>query len=156
MNDPLYRWFLRRLRRPDLAEEYTQEVYARMLAIPKDTVIENYPAYVKTVARNLLYERSLREGRTKFEQDVDDPAIQEQLSEFFDYGEDIDKEMYKKLLHEALRELSPKCQAAVAMHFWRGMTYEEIAPHLEISVHMVKKYICQALAHLRTRMGGLA
>ena len=153
--DGLYRYLLSRVRRPDVAEDLWQEAQARMLRVPKDRLIENPEGYLFTIARNLLRERGLEGRRQQLERDVDDPAIQDEISEAPEYGEEIDRQVYKERLHRALRELPPKCQAAVLMHYWKNMTYEEIAPQLGISPHMVKKYVSKALAHCRTRMGGL-
>ena len=153
MNDPLYRFLLRRVRRADVAEELWQEAHARLLRAQKERPIEDPHAYVMTVAKNLMQERGIRDRKRQLDRDVDDPAVQEETSLSPEYGDEIDQAQYKEHLHRALRELPAKCQAAVLMHYWKGMTYEEIAPELGISVHMVKKYITKALAHCRLRMG---
>jgi len=43
----------------------------------------------------------------------------------------------------------------VLMRHWHGLSYQEIAQKLDISVHMVKKYLVHALAHCRRRMSSL-
>jgi DNA-directed RNA polymerase specialized sigma24 family protein len=40
----------------------------------------------------------------------------------------------------------------VALRFWQGQSYDEIAQRLDISANMVKKYLSQALVHCRRRM----
>ena len=70
-------------------------------------------------------------------------------------GGHLDAERRIKRLREVLGQLSPKCQAAVVLQYWQGLSYQEIAEQLEISTHMVKKYLSQALTHCRRRMGRL-
>jgi DNA-directed RNA polymerase specialized sigma24 family protein len=41
------------------------------------------------------------------------------------------------------------------MKYQHGLKYDEIARQLDISPHMVQKYLGIALAHCRRRMAGL-
>jgi RNA polymerase sigma-70 factor (ECF subfamily) len=66
--------------------------------------------------------------------------------------EQIDREQRARRLREVLRQLTPKCRAAVVLRYWHGMTHVEIAVQLGISTHMVKKYLSRALAHCRRRV----
>jgi RNA polymerase sigma factor (sigma-70 family) len=54
-----------------------------------------------------------------------------------------------------LRQLRPKCRAAVELRFTHELSYREIALHLGISPQMAKKYVAQALGHCRRRMARL-
>lgn len=46
-------------------------------------------------------------------------------------------------------QLSPTHQAVLLLHKRDGMSREEVATALNLSVHTVKKYVCQALAQVR-------
>ena len=59
-------------------------------------------------------------------------------------------------LREVLGQLSPKCQAAVILQYWHGLSYAEIGERLGVSSNMVKKYLGQALLHCRRRMQSLS
>src|SRR5579862_2742572 len=96
--DALYRYLLSRVRRPDVAEDLWQEAHARMLRVPKDRLIENPQGYLFTIAKNLLRERGIEVHRHQCERDVEDPTIQEEMAEAPEYGEQIDKELYKERL----------------------------------------------------------
>lgn len=146
---------LRRVRRPSVAEELAQEVFVRMLRGPDIDTIMNPEAYLFTVADNLAREHARREIREGDIFDVDDPLVQEQLAELPGFAGQRDTEQRIKRLHEVLQQLSAKCQAAVVMRYWHGMSYEEIAQRLGVSTNMVKKYLSQALARCRLRMGRL-
>jgi RNA polymerase sigma-70 factor (ECF subfamily) len=111
-------------------------------------------AYLYTVASNLVREQgsaSSKQGGV----DIDDPLVQLQLAELPAFGTEIDNERSVARLREVLRQLPPKCHAAVVLQYWHGLSYEEIAQRLGISTHMVKKYLSQALVHCRRRMARL-
>lgn len=148
-------YFQRRVRHRLDAAELAQEVYVRMLRISDTDAIQNPEAYLYTVASNLAKEHRLLERRRATEVDVDDAAQQELLAELPGVIGQIDTEQRVRRLREVLRQLPVKCRAAVALRYWQGMTYEEIAAQLGVSTNMVKKYLGQALAHCRRRMGRL-
>ena len=148
-------FLLRRVRRPSVAEELAQEVFLRMLRGPDLDTIMNPEAYLYTVAANLAKEHARHEIRGGQVFDVDDPMVQEQLSELPGFAHQLDTEQRVRRLHEVLQQLPAKCQAAVVMQHWHGMSYEEIAQRLGVSTNMVKKYLSQALVHCRRRMARL-
>jgi RNA polymerase sigma-70 factor (ECF subfamily) len=117
--------------------------------------IRNIEAYLFTVAANLAREQALVQSRNRSLRDADDPVVQEQLAAAPNVEGQLDAEVRMRRLRAVLHELTPKCQAVVAMHYQHGMTYEQIGAQLEISAHMVKKYVTYALAHCRRRMAGL-
>jgi RNA polymerase sigma-70 factor (ECF subfamily) len=141
-------------RRPDAAE-LAQEVYLRMLRVPDITAVRNPEAYLYAIASNLAKEHSQRAPRESKVLDIDDPTVQEQLAELPAFGGELDRERRVDRLREVLTQLSPKCQAAVVLQYWHGLSYEEIAVRLGVSTNMVKKYLSQALVHCRRRMARL-
>jgi RNA polymerase sigma factor (sigma-70 family) len=145
-------FFGKRLRRQPEVAELVQEVYLRMLRVRDIDLIQNPEAYLYTVASNLAKEHAMQARGFQQPLELEDPSVQAQLAELPTFGHDIDTAVRVKRLREVLRQLSPKCQAAVVMHYWHDMTYEAIADRLEISAHMVKKYLSQALMHCRRRM----
>jgi RNA polymerase sigma factor (sigma-70 family) len=146
-------FFYQRVRRRPDAAELAQEVYVRMLRISDIDAIRNPEAYLYTVASNLAKEHRVLEQRGANTIDVEDAA--ELLAAPTLVSGEIDTERRIKRLREVLRQLPPKCQAAVALHYWHGMSYQEVAPQLGVSTHMVKKYLSQALTHCRRRMARL-
>jgi len=146
--------FRRRLGSNVDTDDLIQEVYVRMLGANLDGV-RNVDAYLFAVAANLWKEQALLQNRNRTLRDVDDPAVQDQLAATSNIEGDLDAEARIQRLNRALRELTPKCQAVVAMHYRHRMNYEQIGAQLEISPHMVKKHIVYALAHCRRRMSGL-
>jgi RNA polymerase sigma-70 factor (ECF subfamily) len=145
------RAFLRRrvALQPD-TEELFQEVFFRMLRIPDERVIQNPERYLFVVARNLVHE--YRANGRHHMVDIDDPQVEQQAAELPSFGNEVDNEQRVRRLGEVLQQLSPKCQAVVALRFWQSQSYDEIAQRLDISTNMVKKYLSQALVHCRRRM----
>jgi RNA polymerase sigma-70 factor (ECF subfamily) len=148
-------FFYRRVRRRPDAAELAQEVYLRMLRVTDTEAIRNPEAYLYTVASNLAREHRVLERREASTGELDEAGSRELLAELPGVSDGIDVEQRAKRLREVLRQLPPKCQAAVALQYWHGMSYAEIATRLGISTHMVKKYLSQALAHCRRRMARL-
>jgi RNA polymerase sigma factor (sigma-70 family) len=151
----LQAFFFRRVRKHPDAAELAQEVYVRMLRVADMESIRNPEAYLYTVASNLAKEHARHERRDGDVVDVDDPLIQEQLAELPSYAGQLDAQERIKRLREVLHQLSPKCQAAVVLQYWHGLSYEEIGQRLGVSTNMVKKYLSQALVHCRRRMSRL-
>lgn len=152
---PLQAFLYRRVRRHPDAAELAQEVYLRMLRVPDMDAIRNPEAYLYTVASNLAKEHGREQRRSAAMLDVDDEWVQEQLAQLPPFAAQLDGQQRSKRLREVLAQLPPKCQAAVILQYWHGLSYEEIAARLGISTHMVKKYLSQALTHCRRRMARL-
>ncbi len=150
--DALQAFFYRNIRTKPDAADLAQEVYLRMLRVPDMTTVRNPEAYLYAVAGNLAKEHAHRAPRDSRVLDIDDPLVQEQLADLPAFGGQLDREQRIKRLREVLRQLSPKCQAVVALQYWHGLSYEEIALRLGVSTNMVKKYLSQALTHCRRRM----
>jgi RNA polymerase sigma-70 factor (ECF subfamily) len=151
----LQAFLFRRVRKHPDAAELAQEVYVRMLRVPDMESVRNPEAYLYTVASNLAKEHARQQRRDGDVVDVDDPLVQEQLAELPSYAGQLDAQERIKRLREVLHQLSPKCQAAVALQYWHGLSYDEIGQRLGVSTNMVKKYLSQALVHCRRRMSRL-
>jgi RNA polymerase sigma factor (sigma-70 family) len=53
-------------------------------------------------------------------------------------------------LERALAQLPPTHAAVLLAHKHRGLSYEEVAVELGLSIHTVEKYVTQAKARIRT------
>src|SRR5690606_30259727 len=115
-------------------------------------MIRNPEGYLYAVASNLVKERAVLERRQAADRDIADPELAVLLAETPSFDEVVDAEIRIARLREVLMQLTPKCRAAVVMHYRYDMSYQEIADQLGISTNMVKKYLTQALALCRNRM----
>jgi RNA polymerase sigma factor (sigma-70 family) len=148
-------FFRRRIRSRAAAADLAQEVYLRLLRVNDTDAIRNPEGYLYTVASNLVREHAVLEKRYGAESEFDEPSLQYALGQPPELDEFLDTQVRTQRLAEVLSQLPPKCQAAVLMKYAQGLSYEEIAARLEVSTHMVQKYLGQALAHCRKRMARL-
>jgi len=152
---PLFAFIRGNMRNPHDAEDVYQEVLARMLGIAGTGEIKNLQGYMFTVARNLLIERTSEERRLRGSADIDDPAIQDRLVDTPDPGALVDFERRITRLREVLRNLPLRWLTAVVMCHMHGMSYQEAATRLGVSVNSIKKYLKKALARCRCEMAEL-
>jgi RNA polymerase sigma-70 factor (ECF subfamily) len=151
----LQSFFYRRIRTKSDAPDLAQEVYVRMLRVSDTDAIRNPELYLYTVASNLVKEHAVLERRQTSSVNLDEANIQQQLGELPTLDGQLDVTQRVARLRTVLAQLSPKCRAAVVLQYRHGLTYQEIGDRLNVSPHMVKKYLAQALAHCRRRMARL-
>jgi RNA polymerase sigma factor (sigma-70 family) len=148
----LQAFFRRRIRSKADAPDLAQEVYLRMLRINDQNAIRNPVLYLYTVANNLVKEHAVLDRRQASSIDIDEVATHEQLETLPGFDGDFDAAQRVARLRVVLRQLRPKCQAAVVLRFTQGLSYREVAIRLGVSPQMAKKYVAQALSHCRRRM----
>jgi RNA polymerase sigma-70 factor (ECF subfamily) len=69
------------------------------------------------------------------------------------HEEQARKFMLKEFLYKSIRQLPPKCQEIFVLNKVNGLTYNEIAKDLDISVKTVENQIGKAYRKLRDIMG---
>jgi RNA polymerase sigma-70 factor (ECF subfamily) len=69
-----------------------------------------------------------------------------------DCDTDYDDRRREEQVKHAIESLPAGCRAALLLSARHGMTYREIAAHLEVSERMVKRYIVKAYARLREQL----
>jgi RNA polymerase sigma factor (sigma-70 family) len=152
----LQSFFLRRIRSKADAADLAQEVYVRMLRIRDLEAIRSPVSYLYTVANNLVKEHAVLDQRQASGVDIDEAPAHVQLETLPAFDGDLDATQRVARLGVVLKQLRPKCRAAVELRFTHGLSYREIAMHLGVSPQMAKKYVAQALGHCRRRMARLS
>ncbi|HUA24858.1 MAG TPA: sigma-70 family RNA polymerase sigma factor [Steroidobacteraceae bacterium] len=151
----LQTFFLRRIRAKADASDLAQEVYVRMLRISDQQAIRNPVHYLYTVANNLMKEHAVLDRRRASGIDIDEAPAHAQLETLPEFDGDLDTTQRLARLGVVLKQLRPKCRAAVELRFTHGLPFREIAMHLGVSPRMAKKYVAQGLSHCRRRMAAL-
>lgn len=81
-----------------------------------------------------------------------DEELHQLVADFADPADLLAEDDRLHDLRQVLATLSPKCQAVLLMHRRDGMTYQEIAAQMQLSVAMVKKYMARGLAACQKQM----
>jgi RNA polymerase sigma-70 factor (ECF subfamily) len=148
----LQAFFYRRIRTKSDAPDLAQEVYVRMLRVSDIQAIRDPERYLYTVASNLVKEYAVLDRWQARGVNLDEASIQKRPGELPTLEAQVDVTQRVERLRTVLAQLSPKCRAAVILQYRHGLTYQEIGERLDVSTHMVKKYLAQGLAHCRRRM----
>jgi RNA polymerase sigma-70 factor (ECF subfamily) len=136
----IYQYARRILNRDMEAEDILQETFIKFLNIlEKETVIENVPAYLLRIARNL----SLRSGSKR---QVTVPI--EDYHAIFEEAP-MEAEETSKILQMSL-ELLPKDQReALVLQVYGGLSYLEIADVMGVPMTTVRNWIVRAKDKMR-------
>lgn len=146
---PLLRYFERRVRTPEDAEELTQEVFVRLLRRPEIETIENVEGFVFITAANLLKDHYRAQARRRDTHSIHGLDF---VSPGKNPAEQAEGRSEIGVLLGAIQALPPKCRAVFVMHRFDGVPHTEIARRLAITVSMVEKHIAAAMKHLRKKL----
>jgi RNA polymerase sigma factor (sigma-70 family) len=64
----------------------------------------------------------------------------------------VDREQCRQRLADIIHRLTPRRRALLVLHYRDELGYRAINERMQISTHMVKKYIVEALAACRLGM----
>ena len=123
-----------------------------MLRIQDPEAIRAPVLYLFTVANNLVKEQGVLDRRRATDVDIEAVATPEQLGVLPNFEGERDAAQRSARLQAVLKQLGPKCQAAVILRFTHELSYREVAGRLGVSPQMARKYVVQALSHCRRRM----
>lgn len=136
----------RRLRGREESEDIRQEIYLRMLRFTDAELVREPRAYLYRVARNVLHDKRVLAERERgtFACDgnggVADGVTEDQTIQI-DNARDLECILSK--LPRLYRDM-------LLLRTANGLSYDEIAKELNISVHTVKKYLHTALVQCRS------
>lgn len=148
----LRRFLLLRVRNAADVPDMLQEVYLRMLRVPNVESIRSPEAYLFTVAHHVVQQHSLRQSAAPPSVELSEMLNSARAVPDVDPVLDLDAQQCLEQLQAELDRLSPKLRATFLLHRRDGLSLEEIAERLGISVPMVKKNLMQALVQLRQRL----
>jgi len=143
----LIRFFRRRLRSRDEAEDLAHDTLTQFLRASPATQIQKPGGYLKRIAVNLLINRSKRAETHITDYSVaiaeapDDPSTIDQHRDLV--GRE-DLEHYTKVL----QQLHPRTLEIFLLSRVDGYTYKEIAAQLGITLRSVKRRMLEAIAFI--------
>lgn len=152
----LRRYLASRLKSPSAdVPDLMQEIYLRLLRMPRHETIRSPQAYLFTVAHHVLHEHRLSQSAVPEAVEISDvlaeiesPAAQDPLAQ-------LEARQQLEALDKSLQEVSPRAYATFVLHRRYGFSLDEIAKHFGVSRPMVKKYLAKAVVHCRQRFEGV-
>jgi RNA polymerase sigma-70 factor (ECF subfamily) len=141
----VYRWIVRIVRHPDIAEELAVETFWRIYrAHARFNPSRSFGAWARRIATNVALDHL---GSAKLEvalpknvgTPLNDPAIQSEL---------------RHRIERAFRQLPPDLQVAATLALIEEEPYEEIAEALAIPLGTVKSRVFRAVRLLRKKLRG--
>jgi RNA polymerase sigma factor (sigma-70 family) len=143
----LIRFFSRRLRNVEDAQDLAHEAVLRFIRITPSTSISTQQNYLRRIATNLLRDR-YKSGAERFAHES------VPLIEGLDFATDFDQHRVlsgrEELLEweQILSRLKPKTLEIFLLSRIDGLTYSEIAAQVGMTVWNVKKHMSRAIAHV--------
>jgi RNA polymerase sigma factor (sigma-70 family) len=145
----LYRYVLRRLRRPADAADLTQEIFERFLRGEGSGKVHNPQAYLFGIAAHVVADRRLAESRdtVAYNSEVCDALAETESATTADLAEEVG---LQQELKAALACLPDSHRAAFLLTKWQGLSNQEAAQRLGLTEGSVMVYVCEARAKLKT------
>lgn len=134
-----------RLRRPEDIEDLAQEVYLRLLRVPKPDLVRHPQSYLYRVALNVA-----EEWRHRAQQSLEHGSDALEALEASDGPEDDAMQAERDTsVRYALDRLPQNARVALVLHTHKGLTYEQIANHMNVSRRAVKRYVANGYVAMR-------
>ncbi|MDF1696647.1 MAG: RNA polymerase sigma-70 factor [Saprospiraceae bacterium] len=135
-----------------MAQDVVQDVFTKIWAKRNELSINSSPkSYLFQAVKHRAYE-ILRKRQN--ESKVDIGMVESSYNAQNEIEEQANKFMLKEHLYKSIRQLPPKCQEIFVMNKVNGLTYNEIADDLGLSVKTVENQIGKAYRKLRILMAG--
>ncbi len=154
--DRVYGMTLRVLRDPGYSEEATQETFLAVWrnADTYDPRSGSALSWILTLAHRRAVDRVRSESaatRRTVAYGIADTA-----REVDDVSESVERREIARLIHTGLESLTPIQRQAIELAYFHGLTYREVAEHLDVALPTVKSRIRDGLIRLRQTLPGLA
>jgi RNA polymerase sigma-70 factor (ECF subfamily) len=129
----------------DIVQNIIINLWERRKALPN---IKSFKSYLY----KSVYNEFLNQIRTSSRMMVFEKEYFEALKDFTDDQDESKTEQQIALLHNEISKLSPKCKETFLLCKREGLTYIEIADHLNISIKTVENHMIKAFSILRKKM----
>jgi RNA polymerase sigma-70 factor, ECF subfamily len=145
----LYRYAVRQLSNPDLAEECVAETFGRLLSALRNNggPKTNLRAYLYRVAHNWITDQYRRQIPHQTVDDMDQQADPGSTT-----SKIVDEQLEREKVRRAIRRLTPDQRQVVTLKFLEGWSNAEIAKSINKPVGAVKSLQHRALQALRQRL----
>lgn len=146
--DGLVRSVMKMCARQDDVDDILQETFLRALSANEKSRIKSPQDYLFVVSRNLVLERLSRSSREIVMEINDAMAGVDEIS--------ADRKLHHRqkleVLNEALHLLPEKKRRAILLRKFYGLSHNEIAKKMDVSVSSVEKYIAGGIQQCKRIM----
>lgn len=137
--DGVYRFIYKNIRHEDDAKDIVQTAFEKLWRNREQVENEKVKSYLFTVAYNQMIDHLRKNSRVSY---------QEEFKEELKIGYQTSANT-KKILMEALNQLSPTAKSLVMLKDYEGYSYEEIGKIMDLNESQVKVYLHRARLALR-------
>ena len=146
----LVHYLARLVTSPDIAEDLTQEAFARVYVVP-DGDLRSPRSFLYRTAHNLAMDH-IRHQRVAAAEPLSDLLTDTLGDEAPSAEARTGAREELRLIQAAIEQLPPKCRMVFILLRLEGWSYKEIAVRMSLSETMVRKYAARALAHCRAAL----
>lgn len=147
-SDEVFRYLLRRVPAA-AAKELRHEIRARLARRKNIIAIENTRAYIFGIAANVIYDY-YRRREVERKRLLIAESLSQQSSELSDTPFDIlARQQRNARIRQALKLLPRTHAAVIYLTKGEGLTHEEVAQRLKISIHKVQRYLHEAKGRMQ-------
>jgi RNA polymerase sigma-70 factor (ECF subfamily) len=154
--DRIYTFALYSLRRPEEAEDVTQEVLVKLWQHGGRVDVENVGAWIMRVTRNAVID-AIRRRRTRaavIADEADYDIASNYAPSNADSGDGVESREFREALEAALGNLDEPYRSIVVMREIQELKYTEICEALEMPLNTVKVYLHRGRRALREALKG--
>ena len=150
--DVLFAFAMRSTSNRDLAKDAVQEVFIELWNY-KDTLgaISHSQAYLVKVLRSILIKKLKKENAIVHLLQDESIASSELNAEDVFISADLQKENAKKL-QSAVSHLTERQQLILELHFYQGLSYQQIADKLRMNYQSVNNLVFRTILRLRHQL----
>ena len=148
---PELRSYLRhRLGDAHMASDLVQDTFLRVIERP-DTPVQDFRAYLYTIARNLLLNHQKQEARRRTDS-VPHEWLSDVAADAPSPEDAVDARLQLERLQRFIGELPARTQQIFVLNRVDGLTHVEVASALSISESSVQKHLAMAIQHITQRL----
>jgi RNA polymerase sigma factor (sigma-70 family) len=146
----LLRYLARLVSSADVAEDLTQEAFARVYVLQKGT-LRSPRSFLYRTAHNLAMDH-IRRRRVAAAEPLTDVTADTVGDDSPPPDARVAAREELRMIEAAIQELPPKCRKVFILLRFEDRSYKEIALAMALSETMVRKYAARALEHCRQRL----
>ncbi len=144
----VYGTALRLTRSPEQARDLTQDIFIKLWSHRAQLpAVENVPVFIYVCARNLIMDH-LRK-KVLHTDNIDSLIDQLADTPFSNAQSGLEYKELENVLMRAIEHLPEKVREVFVLHRFKGMSHQQIAKQLNISVVSSQTYIVRALRSIR-------